>query len=247
MKAVTAAAKTRVEGVTAKLREMIVSRELAPGSRVPERDLAETLGVSRTPVRVALGILAAEGLVRGEPNRGFVVCEFSIEHTLSTFDVRGALEGLAARTAAERGLDRDERESLQQCVSEGAEIISAGTYDAGDLHRWAQMNERFHRTIIRAARLSALDQVHEFMSRLPMVAPAALLFTNDERADAIVRIRFAQHDHEQILDALTKRQGRRVDGLVHEHTYMARQDLARLLSGGTLPSVLDGALVFDRN
>jgi GntR family transcriptional regulator of vanillate catabolism len=110
---------TRVEAVTLQLREMIIAQELQPGSRVPERDLAEAFGVSRTPVRVALSILEAEGLVTSEPNRGFVVNGFSIEDVLSAFDVRGALEGLAARTAVERGLGDDALATLQACVAEG--------------------------------------------------------------------------------------------------------------------------------
>ena len=109
---------TRVEAVTVKLREMIVAQELPAGSRVPERDLAEALGVSRTPVRVALGILEAEGLVSGVPNRGFVVSDFSIDDVLSAFDVRGALEGLAARSAVERGIDEETFERLYRIAAE---------------------------------------------------------------------------------------------------------------------------------
>lgn len=218
---------------------MIVSHELQPSSRVRERNLAEALGVSRTPVRVALGILAAEGLVQGEPNRGYVVSEFSIEDTLSTFYVRGALEGLAVSTAAERGVTDEVMEALRQCVEEGSQILLADMFGADVLRRWAQMNERFHRTLITAADLSALNQVYEFISRMPMVAPTTILFTNDERDDAVARMRFAQHDHAQIVDALSKRESARAESLVREHTYMAREDVARLLRAGFVPRMHD--------
>lgn len=226
---------TRVGTVTAQLREMIVAGELDIGVRVPERELAEIFGVSRTPVRVALGILEAEGLVRGEPNRGFVVCGFNIEDTLSAFDVRGALEGLAARRAAEIGLGDAALTAFRECIDEGETIIALGQISAEDLQRWSQMNDKFHHTMIAASSLSTLEKVEEFMSRMPRVVTVRALFTDDERDNAVSRLTYAQADHERIFDAMSRGEGARAESLVREHAYMARKDLARLLGLGVVP------------
>lgn len=223
---------TRVEAVTLKLREMIVAQELPAGSRVPERDLAEAFGVSRTPVRVALGILEAEGLVAGEPNRGFVVCDFSVDDVLSAFDVRGALEGLAARTAVERGLGPDTLERLAACVAEGQDLVARGLCGADDMRRWSLANDAFHGAIIAAAGLGTLEKVHAFLSRMPLVAPVAILFTNDRQDDAQARMAEAHDDHVHILEALRRGEGARAENLMREHAYRSREHLGRLLRAG---------------
>ncbi|WP_339348277.1 GntR family transcriptional regulator [uncultured Sphingomonas sp.] len=221
--------------MTLKLRQMIVSRELAPGSRVPERDLADAFGVSRTPVRIALGILEAEGLVAGEANRGFVVSEFSVEDVLSAFDVRGALEGLAARTAVERGIGADAIERLTQCVAEGEELVTHGLCGPDDMRRWSLANGRFHDTIIAASGLGTLEKVYAFMSRMPLVAPVAILFTNDRQDDAHARMVEAHGDHIRILEALSRNEGSRAEMLMREHAYRSREQLGRLLRSGRSP------------
>lgn len=231
---------TRVEAVTVKLREMIVSRALALGSRVPERDLADMLGVSRTPVRVALGILEAEGLVTGTPNCGFIVQEFSVEDVLSAFDVRGALEGLAARTAIERGLGRDAIDQLRACIAEGDALVNSGLCEAEDMRRWSLTNQVFHNTIIQAAGLSTLGKVYDFMSRMPLVAPVAILFTTDRRDDALDRMIDAHSDHVHLLDAFQRGEAARAEYLMREHAYRSRDHLARVLRAEPRDRPTDG-------
>jgi GntR family transcriptional regulator of vanillate catabolism len=224
---------TRVEAVTLRLREMIVNRDLAPGSRVPERDLAEVFGVSRTPVRVALGILEAEGLVAGEANRGYIVSDFSVEDVLSAFDLRGVLEGFAARNAAERGLTQEARDQLEECVASGNALVSKGLCGADDMRRWSLTNETFHRTIVEAAGLRTLERTHAFLSRMPLVAPVAILFTRDKHDDAQSRMADAQNDHVHILNALKRGEGERADYLMREHAYRSREQLGHLLRSKT--------------
>lgn len=233
---------TRVEAVTLKLREMIIAQELPAGSRVPERDLAQALGVSRTPVRVALGILEAEGLVNGEPNRGFVVRDFSIEDVLSAFDVRGALEGLAARSAIERGIDPAVMARLEAAVSEGEQLVSGGLCGADDMRRWSLANGEFHEAIISASGLGTLEKVHAFLSRMPLVAPVAILFTNDRQDDAQARMAEAHDDHVHILDAMRRGESARADYLMREHAYRSREHLGRLLRSGRSAAPDNGVL-----
>ncbi|WP_052402390.1 GntR family transcriptional regulator [Muricoccus aerilatus] len=232
-----AAASSRVEHVTVKLREMIVTHALPAGARVPERDLAELLKVSRTPVRVALEILAAEGLVRGSPNRGFVVNAFSSEDILSAFQVRSMLEGFAARTAVERGLQPSTIKRLEACILEGEALVAQGRCDAEGMRRWSACNGAFHAAIVDAAGLSALGKVYDFTARMPLVSPVAILFTTDRRDDAYARMVDAHGDHLRIFDALRREEGDRADYLMREHGYRSRERLGELLRGEALRPV----------
>jgi GntR family transcriptional regulator, vanillate catabolism transcriptional regulator len=216
---------TRVATVTVKLREMIITRELAPGSRVPERDLAELLGVSRTPVRLALGMLEAEGLVSGEPNCGFIVRPFSVEDVLSAYDVRGVLEGLAARAAVERGIGSDALNCLEGCVKESAALVESGKMGAEEMQRWSAANGLFHQTLLEAASLPALIKTHGFISRMPMAAPIAIMFTNNNRDLAKAHMASAHADHFYVLDAIKRGEGSRAEYLMREHAQRARDNL----------------------
>src|SRR5256886_4483475 len=96
-----------------RIREMILRGELGPGERVAEAPLAELLGMSRTPVRQALPVLAQEGLLTEHQTRGYVVRGFSTADVLDAIDLRGVLEGLAARRVAERGASRTLLQALR--------------------------------------------------------------------------------------------------------------------------------------
>ena len=98
--------------VISALRQMILSGELAAGERIAEIPTAERLGVSRTPIRIAFGALAQEGLLIKIKNRGYRVREVMPEEINGAVEVRGVLEGLAARQAAERGLTAEHRQSI---------------------------------------------------------------------------------------------------------------------------------------
>ena len=225
---------TLVETVTLRLRDMIVGGRLQPGTRVPERELAQTFGVSRTPVRLALGVLEAEGLVKGQRNRGFLVCEFSEEDILSAWEVRGALEGLAVRTAVERGIGRDAIDVLEECIAEGDRLIATKICDPDAMRCWSEANDKFHGAIVAASGLPALAKTHEFMSRMPLVAPIAILFTNNEHDDAYARMSEAHSDHVRLFDAITRNEGARAEHLMREHAYRSREHLARLLKAGAI-------------
>ena len=181
--------QTRLEEVTVKLRDMVLAGQLTPGQRVQEGEIAEAFQVSRTPVRVALGILKAEGLLEGQPNRGFMVRRFTQADVLSAFDVRGALEGLACRQVAEHGLSPKAAASLEQCLELGEGLQVLESIDDADMRRWAIANNTFHRTIIAAAHLPALDEVYNFLARMPLASPVAILFRGDRRERAVELIR----------------------------------------------------------
>ena len=108
--------------VTVQLREMILNGEFKPGERITETSLAKALGASRTPVRYALSILEQEGLVTSVPNRGYRVERFSMRDISNAIDLRGTLEGMAARIVAEHGIDAGVSQELQQCLDNGSRL-----------------------------------------------------------------------------------------------------------------------------
>jgi GntR family transcriptional regulator, vanillate catabolism transcriptional regulator len=112
--------------VIVRIREMILQGELVPGQRVREVELAKKLGVSRTPVRESLPILAREGVLTQLDTRGFIVRAFTPREIMDGIDVRGVLEGLAARMLAEQGPSRQLIQALHECLREGDQIFAPG-------------------------------------------------------------------------------------------------------------------------
>src|SRR3984885_13170148 len=114
---------TQLVRATVSIREMILRGSLYGGQRVAEAMLAETLGMSRTPIRQALPLLAREGLLVESGTRGYVVRTFTRSDILDAIDVRGLLEGFAARRIAERGAAPPFLARLRECLQEGGSIV----------------------------------------------------------------------------------------------------------------------------
>src|SRR3954464_3687172 len=108
------------------LRELILNGELLPGERVPELGIVDRLGVSRTPVRLAPGRLQGGGLVDCLPTGGFVVREFTEADIIDAIDLRGALEGMAARRCAERRLGRADLVEVRDCLGSLDSLVRRG-------------------------------------------------------------------------------------------------------------------------
>src|SRR5881628_1408931 len=105
------------------LRDLILSGALRPGERISELQAVETTGVSRTPVRMALVRLEEEGLLEAIPSGGFMVKAFSERDILDSIELRGTLEGLAARLAAERGVTARSLEPLKECLADLDQLV----------------------------------------------------------------------------------------------------------------------------
>jgi DNA-binding GntR family transcriptional regulator len=140
-----AAYRTKAEIVYAQLREQILSGGLAPGQRITLAGLAKQLEVSVMPIRDALARLEREGLVSQTPHRDIHVTDLAVHDITQLFDIRGALEALAARTAAQNAASR----CAEQLVSADARM--RGAYAARDFYAMADANWGFHRAILAAA------------------------------------------------------------------------------------------------
>lgn len=146
--------RTLREQVADYLREEILSSRLAPGAELSEVALARSLGISRGPLREALGQLAAEGLVTIVPRRGAVVKRLTRQEFIDAYQVREALESLAIRLAVPLLTDQDKAELHRMC--ESMERAAAN----GDTDRFFEINRQFHASLVRASGNSKLEEVH---------------------------------------------------------------------------------------
>lgn len=238
-------AKTRFEAVLLQMREMILMGELPPGSRVQEIALAERLNVSRTPVRLSLTVLEQEGLVRGEPNRGFTVREFTIQEVLSAYEVRSALEGFACKLIAERGLSAEAERELDDCIKEGEDLLAPGHFTPTAVRAWSEMNGRFHDTMTAATANIPLASALQLVNRHPLAAPNSMAFRTGNLERFFENMEQAQREHAAIVDALKKRQSTRAAALMTEHVYQSREIIGQELKslGSSLPNILRNALL----
>src|SRR5579872_2996282 len=141
--------------VLLRLREYIAEGHLSDGARVPERQLCEMFGISRTPLREALKVLASEGLVDLLPNRGARVRELGPHELAELFDVMGGLEALAGRLACER-ITAAECAEIEQLHHQ-----MYGFYLNRDMPDYFRCNQLIHQKIVAAARNTALSAEYE--------------------------------------------------------------------------------------
>lgn len=221
--------------IVLKLREMILCGKFQPGERVAEVRVAGDLGVSRTPVRYALGVLAREGLVVPTVNqRGFVVREVTLKDVMDATQLRGVLEGLAARLVAENGVTREVQGALEDCIAEAATIFEKGDLEPGDGTVWADINERFHEIIIEASANSPLIHALRINDQVPFSGAGAFLNDTDDvgATQRQYSILFAaQKQHETIVQCLVRGEGARVEALMREHSYLAIENINLFRSG----------------
>lgn len=161
--------QTLVERIHERLSAMLAGGELAPGSRLDERALADALRVSRTPLREAIGRLTKEGLVEHRPYRGAFVRTLSATEVGEIYEVRRVLEGLAVRLAVPRLTDADIEE-----VHAALEATER-TLAEGDLVGYAAADQRFHELFIRVAGNGTLS---ETLARLRLQIQSIRLVAN---------------------------------------------------------------------
>jgi GntR family transcriptional regulator of vanillate catabolism len=223
---------SQIDYTTQELRRRILSGQAAPGARMVELELSAQLAVSRTPIRIALGELEKEGLLERLPTRGFRVRQFSADEITNAVDVRGVLEGMAARQAAERGLGSGTQAELQACIAEGRLLLEKAEA-AGhviDAARWVPMNARFHATLVEAAGNSTLASALAHVSKTPMAGAGALSLNGALPLLEFGYIQRAQSDHEDVLAALLAGEGTRAEALMREHAHRSRDNKRELMA-----------------
>ncbi len=222
---------TQLARATVSIREMILRGRLAGGQRVAEAMLAEVLGMSRTPIRQALPLLAREGLLVESGTRGYVVRTFTRADILDAIDVRGLLEGFAARRIAERGATATMLAQLRDCLQEGDRIFAKGHLVESDEAAYGAMNGRFHALIIEAAASSVTSIAIERMASVPFAAAAAIAFDATDLKAMFDALWIAHQQHYAIFDALQGGQATRVEFLMREHVNTVKSSINMLEPG----------------
>ncbi|AOW14440.1 GntR family transcriptional regulator [Hydrogenophaga crassostreae] len=206
--------------VVAVLRKMIIAGDYAAGERLAEIPVSERLGVSRTPVRLAFRTLEQEGLLEKTGKRGLVVRAISQADVQCAIEVRGALEGLAARRLAERGLSADQRETLRDCVTQGAKLLAKGHLLEDDIGAWSALNQTFHRTVVEGTDSRVIADAIARNDHLPFASASSISIDRDALPHEYEKLRLAQSHHALVLDALERRESARVEMLMREHAYV---------------------------
>lgn len=192
------------EQIVARLRAEIVAGEWAPGERVTEQLLSQRFGVSRTPLREAMKLLAAEGLLELLPNRGAVVTEPTIEDAQDKLRVLGAIEALAAGLACSAASDGD----LAAIEETHARMMAA--HARRQAKRYFELNDKVHRAIVAASRSRTTQELHESLSRHVERARQIANFREDLSDDS-------KHEHEAIVAALLRRDAAAAKLAVERH------------------------------
>jgi DNA-binding GntR family transcriptional regulator len=190
------------------IREAIIDGRLAPGERLKEEELARELGLSRTPIREALAVLQAEGLVDTAPNRGATVRAHDAEDLDDLYRLRALLEGYAAGRAATRMPPESVAELFASCER------FEGLAD-GDVAPLVKENMHFHSTIVEAAASQRIANLVRKVIELPLVYRSYIWYSPEQR-------RISAHFHRQIAVAIEARDADRAESLMKEHVFEAR-------------------------
>lgn len=199
-----------------RLQALIINAELAPGSKIPEKALCEQFGVSRTPMREALKVLASDGLVRLEPNRGAWVTQVTLEEVEEVFPVLGALEALSGELACKHITDAeiDEVQALHDQMLQ--------SYESRDLDAYFSINQKIHRAILLAARNNTLIASCQALSLRMQRARYLANISESRWFDAV-------QEHEQIMKFLADRNGPELASTLLHHMDAKRASVVKWL------------------
>jgi DNA-binding GntR family transcriptional regulator len=196
------------------IREAIVDGRVSPGHRLKEEELAQQLGISRTPVREALLLLQAEGLVEAVPNRGSAVRAYDRRELEELYELRALLEGHAASRAATHRTDAHLDELRQSCAR------FAALLPAAHVPSLVGENNAFHETILDAAASERLKGMVRQVVAMPLVYSSYHWYSPDECA--------ASHEtHLRLVDAFQRRDALRAETVMRAHVLAARDLLVQ--------------------
>jgi GntR family transcriptional regulator, vanillate catabolism transcriptional regulator len=215
------------------LRDLILSGGLRPGERISELQAVETTGVSRTPVRMALVRLEEEGLLEAIPSGGFMVKAFSEREILDSIEIRGTLEGLAARFAAERGVSARNLAPLKENLAEIDVLMRQEPTPVEVFPAYVALNARFHALLADLSGSAPLIRQIERASALPFASPSGFVSAQSMLAESRQILLIAQDHHHVVIDAIENREGTRAEAVMREHARLAARNLRLALRNRT--------------
>jgi GntR family transcriptional regulator of vanillate catabolism len=215
--------RTQITRALLRLRELILSGEFEPGQRVSELPLVERIGVSRTPLRLALATLEHEGLLRGLPGGGYVVREFTPADISDANELRGVLEGTAARFAAERGVTARELRALRAINAQIEPLLHRTDYES--FVSYVDLNEEFHAKLRRLARSPMLERALDGIISLPFASPSSFVLTEALLPESRTILVMAYGHHVGLIESIERGQGSRAESIAREHARIAIRNL----------------------
>jgi DNA-binding GntR family transcriptional regulator len=210
--------RSQSEEAYLKIRDRIVSLDLAPGSVVNEGRLQSELAIGRTPIREALQRLAHEKLVHSVPHRGTFVTDVKITDLARITEVRVVLEAHAARLAAERCTTAD-----QAAIADLLRALRSG--GVNDQRELMNLDQQIHRRIYQVARNSFLESTLERYFNLSLRLWFLVL-------DHEVRLRAAVEEHAELLEAVTAHDADRAEAIMRRHVTGFEREIRKALVGG---------------
>lgn len=226
------------------IRDLVLRGEFRAGERLGEVELAERLGVSRTPIRAALQKLEEEGLLEAAQPTGYAVRGFTEADIDDAIELRGTIEALAARLAAERGVSSAMIDEMRDCLSMIDKTLAEEHVDLEHLNSYSTANARFHQLMLDAAGSEIIKHTLKRVVSLPFASPNAFVFAQSKIPGAFDLLKIAQAQHHDIVDAIEARAGARVEALVKEHARIARKNLKLALQHtGSLDGIVGGPLI----
>jgi GntR family transcriptional regulator of vanillate catabolism len=229
-----------------RLRELIVGGELKPGTRIAELSLVERLGASRTPIRMALVRLQEEGLLEPLPAGGYAVKDFSEDEIHDAIEVRGTLEGLAARLAAERGAAAVPLAEARDCIERIDELLAAPELSEASFAGYVEHNGRFHALLAEMSGSEVVQRQLARATKLPFASPNGFVLARAEGPGARDMLVVAQAQHRAVVEAIAQREGARAEALMREHARIAHRNLRDALLSHQLLQRLPGASLIRR-
>jgi GntR family transcriptional regulator, vanillate catabolism transcriptional regulator len=215
------------------VRDLVFSGHVRPGERLSEVALAEQLGLSRTPLRAALARLEHEGLLEPIPSGGYAVRGFSEEDVIDAIELRGVLEGTAARLAAERGVTPTKLATVRNLVAE-LDVTMAPGPEKMPFERYVELNAQFHAMLAELSGSAIVQREIERVTQLPFASPSAFLDAQAHVHAFRTSLFVGQAQHRAIVEAIEMREGGRAEALAREHARLARQNLAIVMEDETL-------------
>lgn len=207
-------------GVYQRVRASLVEGHFEPGQALFEVKLAAEMGVSRTPVREALRVLASDGFLEIVPSRGYIVPRHSVNDARELFELRESLEGMASRYAALRATPAEIASLEHLCIRYEHET---------DWRQWAQVGSEFHSLLVSAARNARLKTILDSLKEQIIQLRRSLLRDDDARRDIAIR------EHRLILDCVKARDEIGAEARAREHV---RHSHRAAMSASQVPPVI---------
>jgi GntR family transcriptional regulator, vanillate catabolism transcriptional regulator len=194
-----------------KLRELILRGAFSGGERLLEASLGEKLKVSRAPVREAIITLADKGLLEYRPNRGYVVRSFTLDDIMNAYVVRKTLEGMAVRVLEEKGIDREVRRQLDECLLEGDRILSVTRLTKSAREPWGATNDRFHRLWVKSTNNSALIDALSCATNIPYSSSRVVHRLEERDVQGFFQLKLVHSQHHSIYKSICLGEGYRAE------------------------------------